>query len=98
MKSREKTVHNLALYFYANKENPEDLLNFLKGEEARKLEGHAIFFEVDYALNVCKQKEKDLKEKLQKALDRVRRERLDEKKKESIETKIKGLINQMKTA
>ena len=64
MRSREKTVHNLAFYFYANKEDPEDLLNFLKQEEAKKLEGHSIFFEVDYALNVCKQKEKDLKDKL----------------------------------
>ena len=58
-KSREKTVHNLAFYFYAERDRPDELLEFLRVEESRKLEGHAIFFEVDYALNVCKQKEKE---------------------------------------
>lgn len=53
-KSREKTVHNLAFYFYAEREKPDELLEYLKQEEAKKQEGHAIFFEVDYALNVCK--------------------------------------------
>lgn len=53
-KSREKTVHNLAFYFYAEREKPDELLEYLKLEEAKKQEGHAIFFEVDYALNVCK--------------------------------------------
>lgn len=59
-KSREKTVHNLALYFFAERDKPDELLNYLRIEEAKKQEGHAIFFEVDYALNVCKQKEKEL--------------------------------------
>lgn len=66
MKSKEKTVHNLAIYFYAEREKPEELLDFLKQEEAKKYEGHPIFFEVDYALNVCKQKEKDLADKFNK--------------------------------
>jgi hypothetical protein len=29
-------------------------MNFLRVEEAKKYEGHALFFEIDYALNVCK--------------------------------------------
>ncbi len=29
-KSRDKTVHNLALYFFAEREKPEDLLQFLR--------------------------------------------------------------------
>lgn len=53
-KSRDKTVHNLALYFFAERDKPDELLEFLRVEEAKKQEGHAIFFEVDYALNVCK--------------------------------------------
>ena len=62
-KSREKTVHNLAFYFYAERDKPDELLDYLKMEEAKKHEGHAIFFEVDYALNVCKQKEKEMSER-----------------------------------
>ena len=84
-KSREKTVHNLAFYFYAQKESPEDLLSFLKQEEAKKQEGHAIFFEVDYDLNVCKQKEKDLKDKQVQVSEKARRERIEEKKKEQVD-------------
>ena len=57
-------MHNLALFFLSQRERPEDLLKYLKGEEAKKAEGHAIFFEVDYCLNVCKKKEKDLIEKI----------------------------------
>ena len=29
-KSRDKTVHNLAFYFYAERNKPEELLEFLK--------------------------------------------------------------------
>ena len=64
-KSRDKTVHNLALYFYAERDKPEDLLQFLKQQEAVKEGGQAIFFEVDYALNVCKQKEKELMQNIE---------------------------------
>jgi hypothetical protein len=63
-KSRDKTVHNLAFYLYAERKKPDELLEYLKQEEAKKSEDHAIFFEVDYALNVCKQKEKDLKKEI----------------------------------
>jgi hypothetical protein len=70
-KSREKTVHNLAFYFYAERDKPDELLDYLKLEEAKKQEGHAIFFETDYALNVCKQKEKELIEKRRVALGAI---------------------------
>lgn len=98
MKSKEKTVHNLAIYFYAEREKPEELLNYLKQEEAKKQEGHQIYFEVDYALNVCKQKEKDMKEKLDKMLERARKERIDDKRKDRHEKKMKETINSMKKA
>jgi len=32
-KSREKTVHNLAFYFYAEREKPKELIQYLKLEE-----------------------------------------------------------------
>ena len=35
-RSREKTVHNLAFYFYAEREKPDELLQYLKIEEAKK--------------------------------------------------------------
>jgi poly-gamma-glutamate capsule biosynthesis protein CapA/YwtB (metallophosphatase superfamily) len=59
-KSKDKTVHNLALYFYAERDKPDDLLAYLRQQEAAKEAGQNIFFEIDYALNVCKQKEKEL--------------------------------------
>jgi hypothetical protein len=40
MKSREKTVHNLAFYFYAEREKPDELLNYLRSEESKKQDGH----------------------------------------------------------
>mmetsp|Transcript_7263 Transcript_7263/g.6392 ORF Transcript_7263/g.6392 Transcript_7263/m.6392 type:complete len:182 (+) Transcript_7263:1776-2321(+) len=52
--TKDKTVHNLAIYFLAQRDKPEELLEYLKKEEVRKQEGHAMYFEVDYALNVCK--------------------------------------------
>ena len=30
MKSKEKTVHNLAIYFYAEREKPDEMLDFLR--------------------------------------------------------------------
>ena len=59
-KSQDKTVHNLALYFYAERNKPEELLSYLKNQENQKEKGTTIHFEVDYALNVCKQKEKEI--------------------------------------
>lgn len=51
---KEKTVHNLAFYFLSERERPDDLLNYLAKEEAKSSSGLAIYFEIDYALNVCK--------------------------------------------
>jgi hypothetical protein len=59
-KSKDKTVHNLALYFYAERNKPDELLSYLRQQEINKDNGQAIFFEIDYALNVCKQKEKEM--------------------------------------
>ena len=53
-------MHNLALYFYAERNKPEELLSYLKNQENQKEKGTTIHFEVDYALNVCKQKEKEI--------------------------------------
>lgn len=47
-------MHNLALYFYAERNKPEELLSYLKNQENQKEKGTTIHFEVDYALNVCK--------------------------------------------
>ncbi len=90
---KDKTVHNLAMYFLAQRDKPDELLDYLKKEEVRKAEGHAIYFEVDYALNVCKQKEKDMKD----VLERLR----GGKKAASFikdEDSLKRQINQMKKA
>jgi hypothetical protein len=53
-------VHNLALYFYAERNKPDELLAYLRQQEIAKENGTAIYFEIDYALNVCKQKEKEI--------------------------------------
>lgn len=87
-KSREKTVHNLLLYFYAEREKPDELLNFLRTEEAKKQESQAILFETDYALNVCKQKEREVQERI----DANRRDRrLTEKEEEALRVMVKKM-------
>lgn len=68
------------------------MLDFLKQEEAKKADDNPIFFEVDYALNVCKQKEKDYKKELEEV--KKKSSEANEKK----EVSIKDLINQMKKA
>lgn len=90
-KSREKTVHNLAFYFFAEREKPYELLDYLMQEEMKKQEGHAIFFEIDYALNVCKQKERDLNEKLDQ-------QRKNKKMNEKEETNVRNTLTSMKKA
>lgn len=64
-KSREKTVNNLRFYYYVERDNPADLVRFLKQQEEQKNQGRSVYFEVDYALNVCKQKEEELRERIQ---------------------------------
>lgn len=61
---RSKTVHNMAFFFHSKINNPKRLLDFLEQEEIKKSKGLPIYFEVDYALNICKQNEKKLEEQL----------------------------------
>jgi len=63
----EKSVHNMAFYLYAESENEPALISYLEGEEAKKENNQPIFFEVDYALNLCKQKEDRLSKELETA-------------------------------
>ena len=52
-RSTAKAVHNMAFNMFVKSENLEDLIKHLKREEANKQQGQPIFFEVDYAINVC---------------------------------------------
>lgn len=52
-RSTAKAVHNMAFNMFVKGENLEDLIKHLKREEANKQQGQPIFFEVDYAINVC---------------------------------------------
>ena len=61
---KSKTVHNLAFYFHSKINDPKEIIKFLEGEEMKKSKGHSIYFEVDYALNICKQNEKKLMDEL----------------------------------
>ena len=47
----EKSVHNMAFYLFCAGDDVQELIEYLKGVEARKESGQPIFFEVDYALN-----------------------------------------------
>jgi len=53
-RSTESSVHNMCFYLYAKSENSEDLLDFLRKEEINHNANQKIFFDVTYALNVCK--------------------------------------------
>ena len=59
-----KSVHNMAFFLYCEGDDVGELIEFLKGIEAKKESGQPICFEVDYALNLCKQKEDKLSEML----------------------------------
>jgi len=61
----EKSVHNMAFYLYAESDNEPALISYLEGEESKRENGQPIFFEVDYALNLCKQKEDRLNKELE---------------------------------
>ena len=52
-RSTAKAVHNMAFNMFVQGDNLEDLIKHLKREEANKQQGQPIFFEVDYAINVC---------------------------------------------
>ena len=57
--NRSKTVHNMAFFFHSKINDPDRMIRFLESEEVKKSKGHPIYFEVDYALNICKQKENE---------------------------------------
>ena len=44
--TKDKTVHNLLLYFYAQRDKPEELMDFLKKEEMRKQERFSQMLEI----------------------------------------------------
>ena len=57
-RSTESSVHNMCFYLYAKSENSDDLIDFLRKEEVNHNNHQTIFFDVTYALNVCKQMQK----------------------------------------
>jgi hypothetical protein len=63
--SKSKTVHNMAFYFhskidYGSEISENAFIKFLEKKEADNSKGRPLFFEVDYALNICKQNSKEL--------------------------------------
>ena len=64
-----KTVHNMAFFFHSKISDPKGMIEFLEDEEAKKSRSEPVRFEVEYALNMCKQREKDLMDRLQKNED-----------------------------
>lgn len=52
----------MAFFFHSKIDDPDRMIRFLESEEIKKSKGHPIYFEVDYALNMVKQKEKELME------------------------------------
>ena len=63
--SKSKTVHNMAIFFHAKIDYGMDneknqLIKFLENKEFDNSKNREIYFEVDYALNICKQNEKEL--------------------------------------
>jgi hypothetical protein len=77
--SKSKTVHNMAFYFYQKINEPDKLIRYLEDEERKKSNGRAIHLEVDYALNICHQNEKELTRQLN-----VRRTSQEYKKKQNV--------------
>jgi hypothetical protein len=54
----------MAFFFHSKINDPKRMLEFLECEEIKKSKGSPIYFEVDYALNICKQKEKEQMDEL----------------------------------
>ena len=65
----ESSVHNMCFYLYAQSEKSEELLDFLKAEEIKHNSGQPIYFDVTYALNVCKQNQSEFKKALKRTND-----------------------------
>lgn len=54
----------MAFYLHSKIDDTKRMHKYLEQEEAKKAKDHPIYLEVDYALNICKQKEKELLEEL----------------------------------
>ena len=54
----------MAFYLHSKINDSESMHTFLEMEEVKKSKNLPIYLEVDYALNICKQKEKELVEEL----------------------------------
>ena len=54
----------MAFFFHSKINDSKGIIDFLESEEAKKSKGQSIYFEVDYALNICKQNEKKLTDEL----------------------------------
>lgn len=84
-KERDSSVHNMSFYLLAKSEDLSELVSFLEEQEAKKSSGQPIFFDVTYALNVCKQQEN----KLQKDYDQLSNyDNADMKKRDKLRKKI----------
>lgn len=55
-KCRDSSVHNMCFYLYAQSDDLSEILDFLKKEENKIIAGHEVYIDLNYALNVCKQK------------------------------------------
>jgi hypothetical protein len=62
LKNKDKTVRNMEFWLFAEHENSEEILRFLKQVESRKDAGYPVLFEVDYALDVCRRKAEEFQE------------------------------------
>lgn len=52
----------MEFWLYAEQENTEEIIRFLIQQESRKSSNHQIYFEVDYALDVCRRKQEEFQE------------------------------------
>jgi len=55
-KCRDSSVHNMCFYLYAQSDDLSEILDYLKKEENKIIAGHEVYIDLNYALNVCKQK------------------------------------------
>jgi hypothetical protein len=75
---KSKTVHNMAFFFHSKINDPKRIIEFLEQEEVKKAKGLSIYFEVDYALNICKQNEKKLMDEIKQLINYIRNKERNE--------------------
>ena len=68
-RSTAKAVHNMAFNMFVHGDDLDDLIKHLKREEANKSQGQPIFFEVDYAINVCQREVEHLQAEKEKSFN-----------------------------